>query len=313
MKTNFVNLELKSPIIIASSPATETIKNIMECWQQGAGAVILKTAANYHRMGEYQKRKWYWNDNGVWAQSSFEREIFTLHESCELIRKVKENTDFPVIASLTEKSWDYSKWSEGIQKLSEAGADMIQMDLFYISECENLHESKKDLKTLFKNIYEKGDISVIPKLNINFPVSTTAKIVKESGIKGVSLLDSVRVPPPVIMKEKNSLVYPSQIGSVGTSYFGHWQLPLTEAYLHQAVKSDLEVCAGGGICSGDDALQLLMRGAKTIQVATGILRNGFSWIKSLNAEIECFLENNSISLEQLHKKSKQLVMQENWK
>lgn len=308
MKTNFMGMELTSPIIVASSPATETWNSIIKCKENGVGAVILKTAANYDRADSYQQRRWYRGENGVWAQSSFDREIFMLLEVCELIRKLKETVSFPIIASVTHNSWDSYAWIEAIQKIEEAGADMIQLDLFYISQSTDI--SKDEIKEFLKGILEKSKVPIIPKLNINFSAMNICKIIKESGIKGVSLLDSVRVPPPVLIGEDGNLKYPDNISAFGASYFGQWQLPLTESYLHQAVKNGLEVCAGGGIGSSNDGIQLLMRGAKTIQVATGILKYGFPWLKNLNDDIEKFLESNGLSLEELYEKSKEVVMKE---
>lgn len=310
MQSSFMNISLRSPVIIASSPATENINNIIECWKQGAGAVILKTGADYCRTGCYKNRKWYWGEEGEWSQSTFEREIFMISESCNLVKEAKKYIDIPVIASITENSGDISRWVEAIQKLTEAGADMIQLDLFYISQCDEFSFDKEKFVHLLKIISESSSVPIIPKININFPPLIAGKLIKQSGIKGVSLLDSVRVPPPISIREDKKLQYPDGIGSVGTSYFGQWQLPLTESYLHEAVKNGLETCAGGGVYSSKDGIQLLMRGAKTIQIATGILKNGFSWIKKLNDDIDDFLEENEISLEELYQSSVKLVKSE---
>lgn len=308
METRFMNFRLKSPIVVASSPATENIPNIMKCYNNGAGAVILKTAADYQSTGVVRNRKWYWGEKGIWSQSTFEREIFQITNCCEIIQEVKDMMDIPLIASFTANSWYSTEWLEGIDKLSSNGADMIQLDLFYVSQEKDTDKMDYNLKTLLKEVYTKSSIPIIPKLNINFPLVKINKMVKETGIKGVSILDSVRVPPPVEIDENHILKYPNGIGSNGTSCFGNWQLPLTEAYLHEAVKEGLEVCAGGGICSPIDGIQILMRGAKTIQVATGILRNGYPWIRELNDAIERFLDKNELTLEELYLKGSELAM-----
>lgn len=310
METRFMNFKLKSPIVVASSPATENVQNIMKCYNNGVGAVILKTAADYQSTGVVRKRKWYREAKGIWSQSTFEREIFQIANCCETIQKVKDMVDIPLIASLTANSWDSAEWLEGIDKLSSNGADMIQLDLFYVSQEKDTDRIDDNLKNLLREAYAKSSIPVIPKLNINFPLVKINKMVRETGIKGVSILDSVRVPPPVEIDEGHNLKYPNGIGSVGTSCFGNWQLPLTEAYLYEAVKEGLEVCAGGGICSSIDGIQLLMRGAKTIQVATGILRNGYPWLRELNDEIKRFLDKNELTLEELYMKGSELAMKE---
>ena len=307
METKFLGYKLKSPVIVASSPATENVQNLMKCYNNGVGAVILKTAAEYQGGEISQKRKWYWGENGIWAQSSFEREVSRLTDCCQMIQEVKNKIDIPIIASVTSNSWNIEGWLEGIERLVASGADMVQLDLFYLSQEVDGDKMEDNLKSLLKSVCGQNKCMIIPKLNINMPLVKVNKVLKEAGIKGVSILDSVRVPPPVEIDEYNKLKYPKGIGSVGTSCFGNWQLPLTEAYLYEAVKEGLEVCAGGGICSPTDGIQLLMRGAKTIQVATGILRNGFSWLMDLNNEIDCFLGKYELTLEELWVKGVELV------
>ena len=43
LKTKFIGLELKSPIIIASAGITETIERMRKCQDYGAGAIIMKS------------------------------------------------------------------------------------------------------------------------------------------------------------------------------------------------------------------------------------------------------------------------------
>lgn len=71
MKAKYLGLELKSPVIVSSSPYTATMEHIERCVSNGAGAVVLKSifeeqiyreAASLDRMegygdaGEYLER-----------------------------------------------------------------------------------------------------------------------------------------------------------------------------------------------------------------------------------------------------------------
>ena len=43
LTTTYMGLELRNPIIIASSPLTSSIENLIKCEEAGAAAVVLKS------------------------------------------------------------------------------------------------------------------------------------------------------------------------------------------------------------------------------------------------------------------------------
>ena len=43
MKTTYLGLELRSPVIVASSPYTASARSVAQCAAAGAGAVVLKS------------------------------------------------------------------------------------------------------------------------------------------------------------------------------------------------------------------------------------------------------------------------------
>ena len=52
-------------------------------------------------------------------------------------------------------------------------------------------------------------------------------------------------------------------------------------YLRHAVKEGLEVCAGGGVSGAEDVELLLENGAKLVQTASFVLKNGFHYTPTL--------------------------------
>ena len=43
LSTKYLSLDLKNPVVIASSPLTSNISNLKKCEEAGAGAVVLKS------------------------------------------------------------------------------------------------------------------------------------------------------------------------------------------------------------------------------------------------------------------------------
>lgn len=260
-------VKFPNPIIIASCPLTENISNIIRCADEGAGGIILKTAAAYQRSTESGQRKILHGKNGYWAQSTFEREIMTLEEMTGLIKEAKKRIKIPVIASIASEDLSPYKWVSACSQAERAGADMVQLDFFYMPDLVLLESAETKLTQLIMRIRNEVHIPIIPKININLPADFVFPTLRKSGISIVSLLDSIRVP---LVKEwvetqdwKNNT-----LTNEGTSYFGSWQLPLSLHFLMEARRYEFMVIGGGGICSAEDAAIMLHLGADLIQIAS---------------------------------------------
>ena len=48
IKTKFVGLDIKSPVIVAAGPNTADIDHLLKCEEAGAGAVVLKSLFQEH-------------------------------------------------------------------------------------------------------------------------------------------------------------------------------------------------------------------------------------------------------------------------
>lgn len=260
----------KTPIVISSCPLTESVACIEKCMENGAGGIILKTAADYKRSREEGSRKILHAKEGYWAQSTFEREIMTLAEAEELCKTVGSREDVPVIASVAGMSLKTDEWIPACRQMEKAGASMLQLDFFYLNHLWAEEELGSKIIHLVMQLKEECRIPIMPKINVNLPADFIFPILKKAGIHTVSLLDSVRVP-----------VVPSWIAgdgqnrcgmtNEGTSFFGAWQLPLTLSYLMSAKEYGFHVIGGGGIRSKEDAEVMLRCGADAVQIASAAM------------------------------------------
>jgi dihydroorotate dehydrogenase/NAD-dependent dihydropyrimidine dehydrogenase PreA subunit len=289
MKTNFLGYSLKSPIIAASSPITENTRNVTRCEEHGAGAVILKTAS-ITRLGVDGKRRCRIDERGFWAKSSFDREILTLAEGERLTKDSVSAVSIPVIASFTELSMDPAVWAEGCRALERAGAFAIQLDLFYIENMLSIPDFGNKFVEMLKEVQRHLSIPLMPKLNVGFPAAYAAHLLKEAGIQFVSLLDSIKVPPPMRLSGGNFSTEPGFEGD-GLSLFGPFMFPLTRQYTWTLAREGFSVCAGGGVDSYKDAVDLMTLGASCVQIATAPLLRGYDEFHVMNEGVNtAFLE-----------------------
>ncbi|MDL1944713.1 hypothetical protein FBQ99_20490 [Chloroflexi bacterium CFX2] len=295
LEVEFAGLKLRNPIIAASAPPTETFENIVNCAEAGVGAVVTKTSANF----EPDKfilggRRTYIDQQGVWAQGTFRHETLTIKDGADLVRRAVNAVDIPIIASIGSLTLDPKDWLDSCLVMQDAGAKMIQLDLFYVPQPRCSPENIKRLTELLSLLTSKIDIPIAPKLNHDIPVHYATRILQGTGIDSVFLIDSIRVPVPIDIRKGGAPKMKYLNGARDCSLFGEWQKPITLHYtsiiFHEL---GLPISAGGGFMNGDDAVEAIMWGATTVQFATLIIKYGYSQIKKLLKQIRNFLEQNN--------------------
>lgn len=273
MSYSLSNIQMKNYLIASSSPLTESLERLRCCYEAGFSAAILKSAAAYVRTRTGYGRKVIYTADGYYADASFEREILTLQEGVALYKSASIlcPSDMLLIPSVSASSLDPEEWLHSCEQFAACGAPLLQLDFFYLGTL--IHDSSffSKLRQLLTVLVSDLDCGIMPKLNLNFEPDHICKLLRECGIKTVSLLDSMREDPDESLGLHKGT----------TSYFGSHQLPWTIRYLKAAKKFDLEVCAGGGVMSKNDVDTLLALGADMVQTASYVLYRDFSAAQDL--------------------------------
>lgn len=295
---NFCGLVLRNPLVIASSPATETEENIEKCVEAGTSAVILKSVGpkKIVMANRYSPRRMFFSNGTLYMLSSSQREIMPLDRGVRLIKEAHKRVSVPIIASVACAYEDSKDWEDTCNELIYAGADMIQMDLIYAIEFgKNLKEEPfKKIVNLAERIQAITKKTVMLKLSPNIALETVKKYLINKEI-AVNLLDSIPVGIPI------------DINSKGFSHFrgvkrhgrclaaGKILYPLSLLYTQELSKVGIgPICAGGGIFKGEDAVALLLSGAKIVQVATAVCIYGFSAITKIISSINDISQQHGI-------------------
>lgn len=273
---DFLGYNVNGRMVAASSPATESLENIIECEENGVVAAILKSASNV-RLNDGGKRRCLLDkENSLfWCESGFDREIMEIPKAYELAKEAVRKTNLLIIPSITEMSLEPDIWLEDCRKMEEAGVHGIQLDFFYFPELMIEDNFNERFVTLLKTLIAKCSVPIIPKLSKNFPEIYISKLLKKAGVKYVSLLDSIRSPKP------NT----SDLTGESLSVFGNWMFNLTRQYTYILSNEGFQVCAGGGVVSEKEASELIRLGANTIQLATEVLLNGYKRFSEIESKI----------------------------
>jgi dihydroorotate dehydrogenase len=291
--STFVGVKIKNPIIIASSPLTESVDAILKCETSGAGAVISKSCSST-RTGEVGYRRCLIDKKGWWAASTFDREIQDVNKAVIYLREAVYKCNIPIFASVSELTLEPSKWISTCKAVQQTGVAGIQLDLFYFENVLGEPDFLGKFVKLLASLQTELQIPIFPKLNINLPTVLMAEIFKKAGISNISLLDSVSLPAPISVKANGAPMLRYTANIKKASLFGAWQYPLTLKYLCELKGEGFSICAGGGVQNPSDIVELILLGANAIQVATSVILNGYRTISEYIKGIEDYMLLNDL-------------------
>ena len=136
LTTTYMGLQLKNPLVPSASPLSKDLGNIKRMEDAGASAIVMYSLFEEqiaHEQRELDHFLTQGTESFQEAMSYFpETEDFNLgpEEYLEHIRAAKEATGIPIIGSLNGVS--AGVWLEYAKKIVEAGADGLELNVYYI-------------------------------------------------------------------------------------------------------------------------------------------------------------------------------------
>jgi len=299
IRVKYLGLSLRSPLVPSASPLSADIGNIKKFEDVGAGAVVLPSVFEEQIQKEDEELEKHLSagtESFAEATTFFPTpKEFKLgpDQYLELIRKAKESVRIPVIASLNGSS--PGGWTDYAKKIQEAGADALELNIYYIPTDGKLRSSAIESSYI--------DILTLVRKSVNIPIAVKlspfftsmvnmAKRLTKAGADGLVLFN--RFYQPDINLETQEVE-----NSVLLSTPQARRVPLRWiAILYGQVKADL--AATSGIHSGHDALKMLMAGATITMMCSALLKNGINHIQTVEKEMVEWMEKHEYeSVEQL--------------
>ena len=301
LNTKYLGLNLKNPIIIGSSSLTDSVDKIISLANSGAGAVVLKSffeeqvnsdLAKIESMAINQEH----TEAFEYIQHLGKENEISLYTT--LISESKKSVDIPVIASIncvTE-----FEWSSYAKKMENAGADAIELNIFYNEVDPNI-SSEEIINRYCKIISEtKKTITIPMSIKITDKFTNIARAVDKfisAGADGVVLFNKFHSPDIDI---ENEVITNSSINS-NTSYSSslRWIGILAKKY-------NADFSATTGVNDAETVIKQLLAGADTIQITSAIYKNGNATIAKILNDIEVWMQKKGYrSLEEFRGKLSQ--------
>ncbi|MFC1491053.1 dihydroorotate dehydrogenase-like protein [Nitrospinota bacterium] len=299
LTSTYLGMELRTPLVPASSPLSGDIDSIRRMEDAGASAVVLfslfeeQLSMEQHELHHHLTLG---TESFAEATTFFpEPSKFHLGPDSYLnhIRRAKEAVNIPIIASLNGAS--LGGWVDYASKFEEAGADALELNIYYFptDSSHSPQQVEQRYIEILNAIRLAVRIPIAVKLSPFFSnMAYMAKTLEEAGADGLVLFNRF-YQPDIDIENLEMLRQPILSGPQDAL------LPLTWiGILFGRVKTDL--AATSGIQTGKDAIKMIMVGADVTMMAAALLRNGIDHLRTMEREmIEWMEEHEYESVEQM--------------
>ncbi|MGD2058673.1 MAG: dihydroorotate dehydrogenase-like protein [Anaerolineales bacterium] len=289
LKTNYMGIEVSSPLLVAASSISSYIDRIKLAEQAGAGLLVIRSLFEEQIQMEAQRFE---ESLSVGAESfpealSYFPEIEhgDADEHLMWVEKTRAEVDLPLIASLNAIS--LGSWTKYARQLESTGVQGLELNVYSVAA--NPKRSADDVEKALYDIVEavKGEVSVPVSVKLSPYYSSMANVAAELSRRGVDalvLFNRFLQPDidPLKQELKQEMVYSSP---------EEMKLPLRwVALLYGRIESELAL--NTGVHSGLDAAKALLAGAQVVQVASALLKNGIPYLSTMLRELEDWMEEH---------------------
>lgn len=280
LRTRYLGLELKHPIVASASPLTASVDSLRRLEAAGVAAVVLPSL--FEEEIEHEEMATH-NLLLHGAELSPEAHGFFPEmqsyrtgpdEYLKLIAEAKKALSVPVIASLNGHT--PGGWTTIARQIEDAGADAIELNVYFLAASvdDTSAEVEQRYVDLVRSVTGEVRIPVAVKVAPYFSaMANMAARLTQAGASGLVLfnrflqpdigLDELEVAPRLVLSTSDEL-----------------RLALRWIAILKG-RVDLSLAATGGAHTPDDVLKLLLAGADCAMLASSLLSRGPSHVDTL--------------------------------
>lgn len=288
LETTYLGLHLKNPLVAASSGLTSSIEKIKELEKAGIGAVVLKSIFEEQILNEVTSMLAKNQQNMDYPEAEdYIRNYLrdnTVTKHIELLQNVKKAVDIPIIASINCVSSE--EWTTIAKDFQEAGADAIELNIFYVPSDRN--EKPGLVEQLYLDVLKKVKQEVSIPVAVKFGLYHSnivgmADKLKANGADGIIMFN--RFYEPDINLETLELVSSEVFSSPGDI-----RRTLRWVGLVSSKVNKLDIAASTGIHDGSAVIKQILAGAQVTQLCSTLYLNGPEVIREMIDEISGFMK-----------------------
>jgi dihydroorotate dehydrogenase (fumarate) len=289
VSTKYLGLKLDGPIVVSSTPLSESIENVRRMEDAGASAIVLTSlfeeqlALESRALDEdlsrgtesFAESLGYLPDLNDYRMS---HEIYLDH-----IRRCKEAVKIPIMASLNGVTT--GGWVRFAQESEQAGADAIELNTFALAtdRSQTSAELESQLLELVSSVCQAVKVPVGVKLSQSFTSlpHLCAKL-EDAGAAGVVLfnrfyqpdfdIEGLEVRPTLHFSTPSELLPRLHWAAI---LFGHL---------------NIDIAITGGVHSAEDVIKCIMAGGNVAMMCSALHIHGIDHIGRVLSDLQYWLE-----------------------
>ncbi len=286
LKTKYMGIELKNPIIVGASNLVVQTENLKRMEAAGAAAIVYKSLFEEQiqleslqiseQMQEFEER------NAEMTSMFPDIEHAGPEEYLMNLAKAVKSVSIPVFGSLN--AIDEENWVDYAKKIENTGVAGIELNFYHVPS---------DFEIAGRAIInEQIDIARAVCKSVKIPVAVKLSPYYTNPLYVVNEMDKVgvdgfvlfnRLFQPYIDVEKEEMHFPYNLSQHEDSRF-----PLrVTGVLYGNIKAD--ICSSRGIFTGHDAISMILAGANCVQVVSTLYKNKIEQITTILNDLESWM------------------------
>ena len=309
LKTNYMGVELKNPVIVGASNIVTDLKAIKKIEEEGASAIVYKTLfeeqihlenlQNFHAEEDYAHR------HAEMAGSPFPSAEEAGPDA--FLARLKEAADLLNIPLFGSLNCVYDEtWEEFAKKIEDTGVAGLELNFYSIPR--NFEIDGRSIITeqldLLEKVKSAVKIPVAVKLSPYY--SNPLHVIGEMDKRGVDAFVLFnRLFQPEIDIDLEEHYFPYNLSTQNDN-----RIALRFAGLLYG-EIDADVCSNTGVFTGEDVISMVLAGANTVQIVSTIYKNGIGQISTILNEVETWMKKkNYKGLDEFRGKLSRKTMQD---
>lgn len=288
LSMQYLGMNLNGPIVIASTPLSESLDNVRRMEDAGASAIVLTSlfeeqlALESRALDEDLSR----GTNSFAESLDYLPELsdyrMTQDGYLEHLKHASEAVDIPIMASLNGAT--SGGWVRLAKEMEQAGADAIELNTFALAtdRSQTAEAIEMQLLELVSSVCDAVKVPVAVKLSQSFTsLPHLCARLEEAGVRGVVLFNRFYQPDFDIEALE---VRPTLHFSTPSELLPrlHWA-----AILYGHLKGDIAIT--GGVHSAEDVLKAIMAGANVAMMVSALHIHGIGHIARVLADLRYWL------------------------
>jgi dihydroorotate dehydrogenase (fumarate) len=285
----YLGMKLSGPIVVASTPLSESVDNIRHMEDAGAAAIVLTSL--FEEQLSLESRTL--DEDLSRGTESFAESLdylpdlkdyrMTQEGYLEHLRRAREAVEIPIIASLNGAT--PGGWVRFAREMEQAGAYAVELNTFALAtdRSQTSAELELQLLELVDSVCKAVKVPVAVKLSQSFTsLPNLCARLEEAGARAVVLFNRFYQPDFDI---ETLEVRPSLHFSTPSELLPrlHWA-----AILFGHLNGDIAIT--GGVHSAEDVLKAIMAGANVTLMASALHIHGIEHIGRVLADLRYWLE-----------------------